>query len=163
MPFVVIAENLPGDEREFLWVPKDQYSIDLEIPGNEYWIRITPYDPFYGPFFDYVTDGEIFYLSDPTSVEETVVEKELGFALSNYPNPFNPETKIKFSLPERMFIELSVYNIRGRKIETFVREERETGIHGIVWDASEHPSGTYLYRMEGGNFSSTTGKMILLK
>ncbi len=97
---------------------------------------------------------------DPTSVEKGI--EDYGFALSNYPNPFNPETMIEFSLPERMFVDLSVFDIRGRKIETLLFGEKETGVHRIIWDASKHPDGIYLYRIKGGDFSSTR-KMILLK
>jgi parallel beta-helix repeat protein len=80
----------------------------------------------------------------------------------NYPNPFNAQTKIRFVLPEPQDVQLMVYDLLGRRVETIIDEERQAGQHQVTWDASGHSSGIYFYRIEAGDFTETK-KMILLK
>ncbi len=80
----------------------------------------------------------------------------------NYPNPFNPETEIRYGLPVSCQVSLEVYNITGEKVVTLVNEKQEAGYHRVVWDASGMASGIYLYRIKAGIFSKTQ-KMVLLK
>lgn len=85
----------------------------------------------------------------------------------NYPNPFNPETTIGFSLKEQCSITLDIYNIRGQRVKRLLRESLPAGQHRIVWDSRDdmgHPvsSGVYLYRMRAGGVEQTR-KMLLLK
>ena len=70
-----------------------------------------------------------------------------------YPNPFNPITRIEYSLPENADIELIVYNIHGRHIQTLVQNFQTAGFYSINWNASNYPSGVYLIRLENRNFS----------
>lgn len=65
----------------------------------------------------------------------------------NYPNPFNPATTIRFALPHAGEVDLIVYDILGREVETLVSGKLVSGIHEFVWDASEAASGIYLYRL----------------
>lgn len=82
----------------------------------------------------------------------------------NYPNPFNPGTRIKFNIsgtsPALTF--LTVYDILGREVAVLVDEELNPGSYEINWDASNYPSGVYLYKLTSGNFTETR-KMVLLK
>lgn len=80
----------------------------------------------------------------------------------NYPNPFNPSTRIKYDLPVESFIRLSVYDILGREKAVLVNQVQKSGTHEFIWDASNYPSGVYLYRLTGDGFGGT-GKMILVK
>jgi len=80
----------------------------------------------------------------------------------NYPNPFNPTTTIEFSLPERSFVKLTIYNALGQEIAVLVNEEKQAGIHRIQFNGSNLPTGVYFYRLEAGNFVDTR-KMILIK
>jgi len=84
--------------------------------------------------------------------------------LQNYPNPFNPETIITYSIPERMQIQLKIYDITGREIATLVNEEQSTGIHKARFSLNgmRFSSGVYLYGLTAGRFSSMK-KMIILK
>lgn len=65
----------------------------------------------------------------------------------NYPNPFNPETTIKYGLPEESFVTISIYDINGRLMETLIRENRTAGYHTISWRAADLVSGVYFYRI----------------
>jgi len=86
----------------------------------------------------------------------------------NYPNPFNPETAIYFSVEQTsLLVNLEIYNLKGQKIKTLVNEILPAGSHSVIWngtDKNEKPvsSGVYLYKMKTGNFVSTK-KMILMK
>jgi hypothetical protein len=80
----------------------------------------------------------------------------------NFPNPLNPTTTIGYQLPRDSEVELTIYDITGRKIETLVSENKYAGYHTVNWNASPYPSGIYLYRLKAGNFVETK-KMVLIK
>lgn len=80
----------------------------------------------------------------------------------NYPNPFNPTTLIKYILPERVKVKISVYDILGREITQLVNEEQIAGEHSVLFDGARWTSGVYFFQIKAENFSKT-GKMILLK
>ena len=79
----------------------------------------------------------------------------------NYPNPFNPSTTISYQLPEAAHVELTVYSIDGRRVQTLVSQQQEAGRHRIEFDASSLSSGTYIYRLQAGEFSKTKTMMFL--
>lgn len=80
----------------------------------------------------------------------------------NYPNPFNPTTKISYSLPKTSLVQLKIFNLLGQEIRTIVNEEKSAGNYEVNFDASELPSGVYIYKMQAGSFVETK-KMILIK
>jgi hypothetical protein len=80
----------------------------------------------------------------------------------NFPNPFNPITKIKFSVPNSEIVYINVYDILGNEVKILVNEFKQTGNYEIQFDAIDLPSGIYYYRMICGSFSETK-KMILLR
>ena len=85
------------------------------------------------------------------------------FALyHNYPNPFNPVTTIKFSIPETQRVTLKVYNLMGREAVTLVDRELQAGYHTTKWHAGNMASGIYFYRLMSEK-KSFTQKMILMK
>ena len=79
-----------------------------------------------------------------------------------YPNPFNPIATIKYSFPVNSNIELNVYNIQGRQIETLVNNFKTAGYHTVNWNASSYPSGVYLIRMDSVELTQTQ-KVVLVK
>jgi hypothetical protein len=78
------------------------------------------------------------------------------------PNPFNPVTRISFSLPEERFVRLVVYDVSGRQVVRLVDGVRSAGHHMVEWNAAGMPSGVYYCRMEAGDFTATR-RVILLK
>ncbi len=97
--------------------------------------------------------------------EEELEEAPLPteFALKpNYPNPFNPQTTIVFDLPARAKVKLVIYDLLGREVRVLVEGVREAGVHEVVFEANQLPSGTYLYRLEtvAGSFVQ---RMLLVK
>jgi hypothetical protein len=84
------------------------------------------------------------------------------YALSAYPNPFNPSTTISFALPEADVVRIAVFDVAGRWIQTLVNEKRGAGNHTVSFDARDLPSGVYFARMESGRFTMTK-KMLLVR
>ncbi len=84
------------------------------------------------------------------------------FLQQNYPNPFNPSTVIKFGLPEAGNVKLEVFNLLGQNVAEILNAELSAGIHEVSFDASNLPSGIYLYKITTDKFSEIK-KMMLMK
>ena len=95
------------------------------------------------------------------------VKKKIGIPneyelKQNYPNPFNPSTRIEYSLAKDGWVVLDLYDILGEKIAQLVNENKESGNYSVQFDASQLPSGIYLYKIKTDNFVQVK-KMFLLK
>jgi len=87
---------------------------------------------------------------------------------NNYPNPFNPETTIKYQLPEAGEVTLEIYNMLGQVVNTLVNDYQTAGRYVIQWDATNNngqslSSGVYFYRISAGEEFHSIKKMLLLK
>ncbi len=80
----------------------------------------------------------------------------------NYPNPFNPVTQINYSVVNKGFVRLSVYDMLGREISVLVNEVKTPGNYIISFDASDFSSGIYIYKMETNEFTASK-KMVLIR
>lgn len=78
------------------------------------------------------------------------------------PNPFNPQTTFRFSLPQAQQVRLGVFNIRGQRFATLLDQRLASGSHEVVWDAERLPSGVYLARMQAGSVSRVR-RVVLMK
>jgi hypothetical protein len=104
-------------------------------------------------------DGSFEY-SDEILVDNPA---PVAYALQqNYPNPYNPDTIIKFSLPLKSQVNLVVYNTLGEKVKQLVNEEKPAGSYEVEFKAANLPSGIYFYRLKAGSFIETK-KMVLMK
>ena len=89
------------------------------------------------------------------------------YQISNFPNPFNPITKISFNLPNDSEVKIAIFNIKGQKVKTLVNEQLPAGKHSVTWNGidqnnSQVGSGVYFYNLQTKDFNSTK-KMILIK
>jgi len=116
-----------------------------------------------------IDDFSIETFSEPTSDVPGGETPNLPvFSLGpNFPNPFNPATKISFNLPEALRAKLSIFSVDGRKVATILDEELPAGPHAVTWNGRDQggkqvASGTYFYRLEAGIFLETR-RMLLLK
>lgn len=126
--------------------------------------------------FNYVSDnglpGDGFYFDNfrvvnytdgPVGITQNGNEVPSRFGLyQNFPNPFNPVTKIKFDLARSTFVKISVYDVAGREISVPVSHNMNAGTYEMEFDASRLPSGVYFYRIETAEFTSIK-KMVLVK
>jgi hypothetical protein len=140
----------------------------------------SDYPGFYNYDFAYGWEGDSLYLSFEPAPKVTGLPAEIYSTLpsvftleQNYPNPFNPVTTIRFNLPERAGVKLTIYNMRGQIIRTLIDAgTMHAGKKDITWngrDASGQPvsSGVYVYRLEAsavsGNKYTMSKRMVLVK
>ena len=98
---------------------------------------------------------------DASPVEEQIIITDYNL-YQNYPNPFNPSTKIKYSVPQTSQVQIEVFDVLGKEIETLLNKEKPAGTYELTWNAGTLPSGVYFYQLRSGSFVDTK-KMILLK
>ncbi|GEM_PF-4747732 len=121
-------------------VPHDYTYFDKAVSYSRYKYRLKQID----------RDGSFTYGSQ---IEVSVGIPLNGFVLlQNFPNPFNPKTEIVFSMPEKTFVRLLVYNALGQLVTTLADQEMEVGTHSVVLNADNWSSGVYYYRLETPNF-----------
>jgi hypothetical protein len=141
--------------------------IDNEITSGIQYYRLKQID----------FDGSFEY----TQVVEVVIGIPTEYSLSqNFPNPFNPVTKINYTIPNvetrhassLQMVTLKIYDALGNEVATLVNEEKQPGIYEVEFsakggsasggDGCNFPSGIYFYQLKAGNFIETK-KMVLLK
>jgi len=81
---------------------------------------------------------------------------------NNYPNPFNPSTIIRYSIPEVSFTSIKIYDALGKEVSSLVNESKSAGTYEVEFNASNLSSGIYYYTLQVGSFTQTK-KMILIK
>jgi len=120
----------------------------------------TPYENGHalGPFI--MASLEIESANTTIRDIQSVMPKTIS--LSNYPNPFNPFTRIRYSVPIRSQVRIAIYNTTGQEIDIIVDEIKETGNHEVTWDASLFPSGLYFIQLVTDD-SRQVHKCLLLK
>lgn len=177
----------PIADRVIGWNGGAVYSLNMD---NQEWTRIDApgspgrgehgifgrfrYIPQYNVFIVVtdVDDAVYFYKNTaglngtPTAVEEgphQQAPKEFRL-IGNYPNPFNPDTKIQFDISIASRLTLTVYDMTGRAVRTLIDHElTKPGRYAIPFDASKLASGTYFYRISTNHGGTVSGKMLLLK
>jgi len=105
--------------------------------------------------------------STPADNPGTEIPSVLTGLYSNYPNPFNPTTNIKFGLKNDSHVNITIYNVRGQKVKTLINKQLESGIHQEVWNGTDNKgssvsSGIYFYKFKADS-QTETKRMILMK
>ena len=135
-------------------IPED-WPVNTEIPmiisissrGMDTWI-----DTF-----------SVMVLPPSTSIQTVGVSGPKQFALyPNTPNPFNPSTTIRYTLPRSSEVTLTIYDLLGREITTLVNKTQTPGEYSVIWNGQDHPSGIYLCELKAGDFTETR-KLVLQK
>ena len=113
--------------------------------------------------FAALSNGTVVQFSTLTDTKSSGNSIPLKFNLEqNFPNPFNPSTKIVYSIPKSSDVSLKVYNVLGQEVATLVNQQQNAGNYTVNFDAKSLASGIYIYRIQAGSFVSTR-KMTLLK
>jgi len=129
---------------------EDQYNV---VAGNEYWYILESVD-YSGE--THIHGSVSLIIPEEGTIPELPQQTVL---LGNYPNPFNPNTTISFMVKENETANLSIFNVKGQKLENI---SFEAGVYNYLWDACSYASGIYLYKLKSESFSEIR-KMILLK
>lgn len=123
--------------------------VDNELTDGKYYYRLKQID--YSGAYEY---------SDVIEVDVRIIDE---FTLEhNFPNPFNPVTTIKYGIKEKSNVKLAVLNAIGEEVTVLVDGEQDRGYYEIEFNAAQHASGVYFYRLQAGDFVQTR-KMVLLK
>lgn len=149
-----------------------QYQIAATFPGDtlsavvnsEEWQGFN-IPPFYINYIPTGIDSAklIWWGNIPTQVKENPTNLPAKFTLQqNFPNPFNPSTTIQFSLREQSFVSLRVFDVLGKEVRTLVNEHQQSGMHMVIFDRANLPSGVYFYKLEAGTCYDTK-KFLLIK
>jgi len=150
------------------------YEGTVTADGSGKWVFSKP-EGLAGPYVTATatdTSGNTSEFSNSVYIVPEKVEQEKAlpkaFALyPAYPNPFNAETMIRYTLPKSVNIRLSVYNSLGREIRTLVAEDQPAGYYTVRWDGKDEqgramPSGVYVYTLQAGEFVQMR-KMVLVR
>ncbi len=146
-----------------------EYRIDVGMTTEYSMSALPDTGLFYFAVTAYDSTGNESRLSNVVSIHiDGEVSGKGGFQLlSNYPNPMNPITRIPYSLSQKRFVTITMYDILGKQVKRLVEEEKEAGAYSVEWDGKSEnglpaANGVYFCRMIVGNFSRTK-KMTLLR
>ena len=133
-------------------IPQNYGFLDRSVTKGSWYYRLRQVD----------LDGSVHF-NESVQVEVTQSDLPVSFSLDqNYPNPFNPTTIIRYALPARSYVELSVFNALGQQVAALVNDTRDAGYHEVRFDGGSLASGVYFYRLKTGDFIQTR-KMLLLE
>ncbi len=152
-----LTQNVPGA------APTGTYSYRLAVGSYPNTVYASDEFTFYkeGASADGSdSDWTLYGWDEPVS---SSADQPVKFGLSgNHPNPFNPETSIRFTLGKDGHVNLTVYDLSGRRVAELVNGFREAGSHEITFNGSGLPSGIYFYRLTVKDHTAV-GKMLLVK
>jgi len=158
--------------------------VDTEVRGNEALYKalrytgtgtdwVTETASVVDDFFDYVTApgittiAGVWTVGEPAppindvTVEQTGIPESF-FVDQNFPNPFNPSTRINYGLPAEALVSVRIYNLLGQELTTLFEGRQPAGRYTVQFDARDYPSGVYLYRVRAGS-TEIIKRMILMK
>lgn len=147
-------------------ISSNQFNVtSLEKGKSYFWkVRTKTEDNVYSEY----SGQAVFKVGDNvTAVEEPTIIPEKFDVSQNYPNPFNPSTVINYSIPNKEFVTIRIYNMLGQEIKTLVSKQMNAGIYNVTWNGTNDSgvkvaTGSYIYRVAAGN-NVVTKKMLLLK
>jgi len=150
-----IIDNMTGD-------PCDTLELSATLPAGDYWFWVGPSE------FSGIECGVTYYATvmgcEPTSVEEVELVPTKIDMLTNYPNPFNAQTTIAFSIKESGNVSVAIYDVLGRTVDIVnMGHLVNDKIHTVNYDAESLSTGTYFYSLIVDGNKKVTQKFSLLK
>ena len=152
--WIFIVDSVEASLGEYEWIVPDTSSDKclIRVSTNP---KILIYD---------ISDHPFSITSDKPTENYTRCANSHDFLMKNaYPNPFNPSTRITYSIPKSDFVTLKIYNSFGREIRILVSEIQKAGEYTINFDASNLSSGIYFFKLQVGSGFVDTKKMLFLK
>ncbi|MCP4582178.1 MAG: T9SS type A sorting domain-containing protein [candidate division Zixibacteria bacterium] len=155
------------------WAVGGQGRIFKSVNGGDSWeldATVSPPVTFLGVYqagdavYAVGTSGAIFKNDLTTDIDDNLnnVIPDGVSLMENYPNPFNVETVINYSLAENTDVKLEIYDLRGQRLEILVDEFQQAGYHSVKWNAADFASGMYFSKIQISD-RTLTRKIILLK
>lgn len=152
--------GLPIDTTNFINIGSVDFSVtnfvDSTVERNQIYTYRIQLDASWS------NEATAYIPDNVTSVKNEKIFPEKFILYQNYPNPFNPVTTIKYVIANPGNVELSVYDVLGRKIKTLIDENKKTGEYDVEFSGADLPSGIYFYQLRAGSFTESK-KMVLLK
>jgi hypothetical protein len=149
------------------------FEVTNTIPENSALIDTFTYPPVNSPIFGNTGGTESCYpswpgpiIACPTGVSEKTSVPKKFFLEEMGPNPFRTTTGIRYGLPKKSEVVVSIYNVSGRLVKTLYRGVQDAGTYTLEWNATDElgrpvASGTYFLRMEAGSFNALKRLMVL--
>ncbi|MCX6639003.1 MAG: T9SS type A sorting domain-containing protein [bacterium] len=163
------AEAVRRYPRADLWQPDDSHPTlqGTYLAACVFYAKLTNLNPVGLSYTAGLRPAEVRFLQVIAARTVFGTDESQGSPIADLrpqvtPNPFNPTTTIRFSLPQAAMVSLEVFDIGGRCVGVQHVEPLQPGTHEITFDGSALPSGVYLYRLQGGG-EPVVGKMIILK
>jgi len=162
---VQFSDSTVGEVTSWRWnfgdgnTSNDQNPIHTYESAGNHSVSLTTTGP--GGRDTEVKSDFIKVTSETAISEQTNIPKEFHL-YANYPNPFNPSTIFKYSIPKSASVKLLIFNSKGEIIVELVNKYQNPGNYTIFWDASKHSSGIYLYQLITSEFTDVK-KCILIK
>ncbi len=147
--------NNAGQPLRTVWVGHS--FMDMRTVGNDFPVRNKFIEKTY------------HFFENAVSMDVTDAELPKAYGLAqNFPNPFNPSTRIQFALPKKGHVSLKIYNVAGQLVKTLQNGVMDAGAHEISWDGSNNlgssvASGVYFYKINAGDSYENMKKMVLLR
>jgi len=167
--FENIIQNPPSQQDYIFAVIDLGYTYELmEQSGlkSNYQGQLTQYIPASKKEFQTDRDEllkQLFKGINNINLDQLKAENKNGSLLQNVPNPFTGTTKIFYKLTESSHVQVSVYNLMGKEIQTLVDKPMEAGIHEAIFDATGMPSGIYYYSISVNGKTTDSRKMSVIK
>lgn len=138
------------------WKQYDRVDYDVR---QYYSVNSTFADPLW-----YTVYGWGYRLNSEGMEQIAQIANEIpnDYAISNYPNPFNPSTTISYQIPSAGFVTLKVYDILGKEVADLINENKSAGYYNVSFNAGNLPSGIYIYTIQTNGFVQSK-KMLFLK
>ncbi|MCE1163951.1 MAG: T9SS type A sorting domain-containing protein [Bacteroidetes bacterium] len=152
-----VTLNLNTNDSSYTYTSQNSY-IDLVFSNN------SVYRPT--SITDYIIEVNGKIISVASNIKYSTDKQMLDFSKShlneNFPNPFNPITKIGYTINKPSIVKLKIYDITGREVKVLVNEFKNSGDYIVEFNGSNLASGVYFYRIESGDFTDVK-RMILIK
>jgi len=164
--YLAISED-GGETFSNIKISEESFSNDNYAFTGDY-INLQVFNGVIYPVWTHVNNLNQRFIYSAVITEEvlTSTDKEIGsfenILHTNYPNPFKEETTISFQVKEKNHVSLRVYDSLGKEVASLVNEIKKPGEYNVYFDGSNLSSGSFFYKLEVGNWS-TSSKMLLLK
>ena len=172
--FYIIAIDPDGEELEYSWkLDEEEMSVDSSYTfltdnnsSGEYEVTLDVTDNYGIRENRNSLSFNWNVIVEDVNIVDDIVVPTITELYQNVPNPFNPETTVRFDLSKTSNVSLEIYNVKGQKIKTLINTTLEPGVHTFIWNGDHDngnpvASGVYFYKLRAGEFEQVRKMMVL--